>query len=243
MVNGEWRPLPYRGPREHRRPPSTRERTPSPGRAKAPGHANALGAAVVTAGSRLVRLVVRLLSSSSFPSSAPPCRKRKGGTPKADPSNGIQDGPPSAFRAGFFDLAAPEPLRGPDGIRRFASSARSALALSQRRHGLSSDTQTDRSADASYWATGRRCREVVRDASPPEGHTPQTPPAGVFSEEITPRPRTIPAIVRPVRWAGGEGMMGDARGGWDFFRWGPTSLKNDRQFPAHCDCAKVITSH
>ena len=48
--------------------------------------------------------------------------------------------------------------------------------------------QADRSADASYWATGRRCREVVRDASPPEGTTPQTPPAVVFSEEITPRP-------------------------------------------------------
>ena len=61
--------------------------------------------------------------------------------------------------------------------------------------------QADRSADASYWATGRRCREVVRDANPPEGHTPQTPPAGVFSEEITPRPPNDPGD-RPSRQVG-----------------------------------------
>ena len=63
---------------------------------------------------------------------------------------------------------------------------------------LSGRAQADRSADASYWATVRRCLGDVRDAAPPEGAAPQTPPAG---------PRTIPVIIRARSRAGREGMM------------------------------------
>ena len=54
----------------------------------------------------------------------------------------------------------------------------------------------------------RALRKGTRRRRRPPGISPKRSPQG---------PRTIPAIVRPVGWAGGEDMMGDGRGGVDFF--------------------------
>ncbi len=153
--------------------------------------------------------------------------QREGGTPKADPSIGCKDGPPSAFRAGFGDLATSEPLRDP--MASDASHPRPDLPSPSHGDGLGclrtlkrTDPQTPRSRRRVGGAARSSGTRALRKGPRRRRRPPRPSPFG-----SGPWPRTIPAIARPVWWAGGDRIMQGIGEGVDFFlsRGGRDALK------------------
>ena len=191
-------------------------RCPNAGRGKAPARAKAFGSAVVVSRSCLARFVRRLLRPRScrfhLPASANGRRNAEG-----RPFDCMKNGPPSAFRAGFFDLATPEPLRDP--MAADASHPRPDLPSPSHGNGLGC-LRTLKRTDPQTPHSRRRAGGAARPSGTPplrKGKRRRRRPPGSSPKRSPQGPRTIPAIVRPVRWAGGEGMMGDGCGGGDFF--------------------------